>query len=163
VALVVIAGLYLVDGQRQLDKFITITPFSSEALRDRKSDLQVEAQRRSANPPLPVGIVAAGASDGATRIIEGLPDSADLSLGGRSDHERKRTLPRPCRGPPARGRLRGSPNVRFPIPIAAFRAQGRLGQLSATSGLYVEGQRPSRRAQHAARLVPVNGSWEGAP
>jgi len=26
---------------------------------------------------------------------------------------------------------RGSPNVRLPIPIAAFRAQGRLSQLSA--------------------------------
>ena len=86
VAIVVIAGLYLVDGQRQLDKLITITPFSSEALRDRKPDLPVEAERRLANPPLPVGIVAAGASDGATRTIEGLPDGADLSLEGRSDH-----------------------------------------------------------------------------
>ena len=85
VALVVIAGLYLVDGQRQLDKLIPITPLSSEALRDTKPDLPVEAQRRLANPPLPVGIVAAGAS-GATRTIEGLPDGADLSLGGRSDH-----------------------------------------------------------------------------
>jgi len=85
VAIVVIAGLYLVDGQRQLDKLITITPFSSEALRDRKPDIPVEAQRRLANPPLPVGIVAAGASDGATRTIEGLPDGPDLSLGGRSD------------------------------------------------------------------------------
>jgi len=85
VAIVVIAGLYLVDGQRQLDKLITITPFSSEALMDRKPDLPVEAQRRLANPPLPVGIEAAGASDGATRTIEGLPDGPDLSLGGRSD------------------------------------------------------------------------------
>jgi hypothetical protein len=33
---------------------------------------------------------------------------------------------------------RGLPNVRLPIPIAALRAQGRLGQLSARSGLYVE-------------------------
>ena len=86
VAMVAIAGLYLVDGQRQFDKLITITPFSSEALRDRKPDIPVEAQRRLANPPLPVGIVAAGASDGATRTIEGLPDGADLSLEGRSDH-----------------------------------------------------------------------------
>ena len=84
VAIVVIAGLYLAGAQRQLDKLITITPFSSEALRDRKPDLPVEAERRLANPPLPVGIVAAGASDGATRTIEGLPD--DLSPGGRSDH-----------------------------------------------------------------------------
>ena len=36
---------------------------------------------------------------------------------------------------PLRGRLAGSPNVRLPNPIAAFRAQGRLGQLSARSGL----------------------------
>ena len=84
VAIVVIAGLYLAGAQRQLDKLITITSFSSEALRDRKPDLPVEAQRRLANLPLPVGIVAAGASDGATRTIEGLPE--DLSLGGRSDH-----------------------------------------------------------------------------
>jgi hypothetical protein len=86
VAIVVIAGLYLAGAQRQLDKLITITPFSSEALRDRKPDLPVEAQTRVANPPLSVGIVAPGASDGATRTIEGLPDGADLSLGGRSDH-----------------------------------------------------------------------------
>jgi hypothetical protein len=32
-------------------------------------------------------------------------------------------------------------NVRLPIPIAAFRAHGRLGQLSARSGLYVKGQK----------------------
>ena len=55
---------------------------------------------------------------------------------------------------PWRGRLAGWPNVRLPLPIAAFRAQGWLRQLSATSGLYVEGQRPSRRAQHAGRLCP---------
>ena len=73
----VIAGLYLVDGQRQLDQLITITPFSSEALRDRKPDLPVEAQTRLANPPLPVGIVAAGASDGATR--RELPDVFGLT------------------------------------------------------------------------------------
>src|SRR6516162_3100435 len=64
------------------------------------------------------------------------------------------TLPRPCRGPRHAADWRGWPNVRLPIPIAAFRAHGRLGQLSARSGLYVEGQRPSRRAQDAGRLVP---------
>src|SRR5580765_5307013 len=40
----------------------------------------------AANEPLPVGIIAAGASDGATITIEGLPDGADLSFGSRSDH-----------------------------------------------------------------------------
>jgi hypothetical protein len=35
----------------------------------------------------------------------------------------------------------GSPNVCLPIPIAAFRAQGSLGQLSARSGLLSNGQK----------------------
>jgi len=35
---------------------------------------------------------------------------------------------------PGRGRLAGWPNVRLPIQIAAFRAQGRLRQLGARSG-----------------------------
>ena len=60
----------------------------------------------------------------------------------------KRSSPRrpfrpcwPCGGRRAllrrlrRGRLARPPNVRLPIPIAAFRAQGRLGQLSARSRL----------------------------
>jgi len=59
----------------------------------------------------------------------------------------------PCRGPPARARLPRVPHVRLPIPIAAFRAHGRLSQLSARSGLYVEGQRPSRRVRSAGRLM----------
>jgi len=42
--------------------------------------------------------------------------------------------------PPGRVRLAGWPNVCLPIPITAFRAQGRLSQLSARSGLYGEGQ-----------------------
>ena len=42
---------------------------------------------------------------------------------------------RPCPGPCGAADWRGWPNVRLPIPIAAFRAQGRLSQLSATSGL----------------------------
>jgi hypothetical protein len=37
---------------------------------------------------------------------------------------------------PWRGRLAGWLNVRLPIPIAAFRAQDRLSQLSAKSGRY---------------------------
>jgi hypothetical protein len=85
VAMVMIAGLYLVDGQRQLDKLIAITPFSSEALEDGKSRLPVESQSRLADPPLPVGNVAAGAPDGATTTTEGRPDGADSSLGSRSD------------------------------------------------------------------------------
>jgi hypothetical protein len=85
VALVVIAGLYLVDGQRQFDKLTTITPFSSDALRDRKPQLPVEAQSRLADPPLPVGNIAAGAPDGATTTIERRPDGADASLGSRPD------------------------------------------------------------------------------
>ena len=46
-----------------------------------------------------------------------------------------RALPRPLGRdslPVAR-----SPNVRLSIPIAAFRAQGRLGQLSANNGRHV--------------------------
>ena len=39
----------------------------------------------------------------------------------------------PCHGPPARARLARVANVRLLIPIPAFRAQGRLRQLSATS------------------------------
>jgi hypothetical protein len=39
--------------------------------------------------------------------------------------------PRPLLRPLWRGRLAGCPNVRFPLPIAAFRAQGRFSQLSA--------------------------------
>src|SRR5262249_3740337 len=42
-----------------------------------------------------------------------------------------RGLPRPLWG----GRLAGWANVRLPIPMAAFRAQGRLGQLSSINGL----------------------------
>jgi hypothetical protein len=63
---------------------------------------------------------------------------------------RNRALLRPL----WRGRLARWPNVRFPIPIAAFRPQGRFSQLSATSGLYVERQKPSRRVQQAGRLAP---------
>src|SRR6516165_7051382 len=40
----------------------------------------------------------------------------------------------PCCSPSGAADWRGSPNVRLPIPIAAFRAQGRLGQLSAITG-----------------------------
>jgi len=43
-----------------------------------------------------------------------------------------------CRG---RGEDRQGPLF---LKIAAFRAQGRLSQLSAKNGLYVEGQSPSR-------------------
>jgi hypothetical protein len=39
--------------------------------------------------------------------------------------------------------------------------RSRFCQLGATSGLYVEGQKPSRRVQQARRLVPRNGFWEG--
>ena len=85
VAIVVVAGLYFVDGQRQLDKLITITPFSSETLKDGRSHLPVEAQSRLADPPLPVGNIAAGAPDGATTTIERRPDGADASLGSRPD------------------------------------------------------------------------------
>ena len=35
---------------------------------------------------------------------------------------------------------RGSPNVHLPYPKAAFEPQGRFSQLSASSGLYVEGK-----------------------
>jgi hypothetical protein len=52
------------------------------------------------------------------------------TIGART---RNRALPQPL----WRGRLRGSPNVRLPIPIAGFRAQGRLGQLSARSGQWL--------------------------
>ena len=34
-------------------------------------------------------------------------------------------------------------------------------EVSATSGLYVEGQRASRRVRYAGRVMPLNGSWEG--
>jgi hypothetical protein len=37
---------------------------------------------------------------------------------------------------------RWSPNVRLPNPIAAFRAQGRLGQLSARNGLMHRSKNP---------------------
>ena len=37
----------------------------------------------------------------------------------------------PCRGPRARAGLATGANVRLPIPIAGFRAQGRLGQFGA--------------------------------
>jgi hypothetical protein len=50
---------------------------------------------------------------------------------GRAPGPRKRGLA----APPVARQTGGAPNVRLPIPIAAFRAQGRLGQLSATSGL----------------------------
>ena len=85
VAIAVIAGWYLVDGQRQFDKLITITPFSSETLKDGRSHLPVEAQSRLADPPLPVGNIASGAPDGATTTIEGRPDGADASLGSRPE------------------------------------------------------------------------------
>ena len=42
-----------------------------------------------------------------------------------------RTRNRPCCGPWAAADCRGSPNVCLPLPIAAFRAHGRLRQLSA--------------------------------
>jgi hypothetical protein len=38
--------------------------------------------------------------------------------------------------------------------IIAAGDKSRLGQLSATSGLYVEGQRPSRQVELAGRMVP---------
>jgi hypothetical protein len=41
--------------------------------------------------------------------------------------------PRALLRPLQRGRLAGWPNVRLPMPIAAFRAQGRFSQLSARS------------------------------
>ena len=85
VAIAVIAGWYLVDGQRQFDKLIAITPFSSETLKDGMSHLPVEAKSRLADPTPPVGNLAAGAPDGATTTIEGRPDGADASLGSRSD------------------------------------------------------------------------------
>ena len=55
----------------------------------------------------------------------------------------------------------GLPNVRLPIPIAAFKAHGRLGQPSARSRLYVEGQKASRWVELAGRLVPLKGFLEG--
>ena len=57
---------------------------------------------------------------------------------------REPTGNRPLLRPLWRGRPARVGNVCLPIPIAAFRAQGRLSQLGATSGLYVEGQRPWR-------------------
>jgi len=62
----------------------------------------------------------------------------------RSRRPESRSLaPRALLRPLGRGRLARVPNVRFPYLIAAFRAQSRLGQLSARSRLYVEGQRPA--------------------
>jgi len=52
--------------------------------------------------------------------------------------------------PPARGKFAERPNVRLPIPIPAFRAQGRFSQLSARSRL-------SQRSE--PRLFP----WLGSP
>jgi hypothetical protein len=80
-----IAVLYLVEGPRQFLDFLSMVPSAAEAISE-KPHLLVEAQGGLANEPLPVGIIAAGASDGATITIEGLPDGADLSFGSRSDH-----------------------------------------------------------------------------
>jgi len=93
-----IAVLYLVEGPRQFLDFLSMVPPAAEAISEKprvpsapeaiseKPRLLVEAQAGLANEPLPVGIIAAGASDGATITIEGLPDGADLSFGSRSDH-----------------------------------------------------------------------------
>ena len=82
--LLAIAAWAFVDGPSQLSDFISM-PSAAEAISE-KPHLLVEAQNGLANEPLPVGIIAAGASDGAIITIEGLPNGADLSLGSRSDH-----------------------------------------------------------------------------
>jgi hypothetical protein len=79
-----IASLYFVEGPRRFLELLSLQS-AAEAVRE-KPHLLVEAQSGLANEPLPVGIIAADASDGATITIEGLPDGADLSLGSRSDH-----------------------------------------------------------------------------
>jgi hypothetical protein len=84
VGLFAIAAWYFVEGPRQFIDFLS-TPSAAEAISEHPR-LLVEAQSGLANEPLPVGIIAAGASDGATITIEGLPDGADLSLGSRSNH-----------------------------------------------------------------------------
>jgi hypothetical protein len=76
-------ALYFLEGPRQFPDFLSM-PSAAEAISE-KPHLLVEAQSGLANEPLPLGIIAAGASDGATITIEGLPDGADLSLGSRSD------------------------------------------------------------------------------
>ena len=164
VAIVVIAGLYLAGAQRQLDKLITITPFSSEALRDRKPDLPVEAQRRLANLPLPVGIVAAGASDGATGSIEGSasPGSAAApSTSSSSSPEPALTLPRwrrrrillgraraPERSP--RKETRGS-STRTGNGRARWRTPAQVQQFSTFSHGNTSWGHAPRRFEHSSR------------
>jgi hypothetical protein len=150
VAMVVIAGLYLVDGQRQFDKLITITPFSSEILKDGRSHLPVEAQSRLADPPLPVGNIAAGAPDGATTTIEGRPDGADASLGSRPDDSSPVNNGTASAGSAASPSTSSSssPTPALALPLAA--SPDTLGQGSGSRAVTSK-----RGARHRKRTSPL--------
>jgi hypothetical protein len=78
-------------------------------------------------------LVRAGGLFSGSRELA-VPVSRDLweRDGGQPPKASRTVRRRPCRPSPTD--WRGFPDVRLPIPIAAFRAQGRLGQLSANCG-----------------------------